>query len=83
MPSIVLDESVRSEQKSINNSKRSNVIMETIDILNDKKHVSESFDQPASSKRSNFEEMDQFKILQTEDERQNMSMRRNNFETYN
>lgn len=52
-------------------------------MLNDKKHVSESFDQPASSKRSNFEEMEQMKILQTEDERQNMSMRRNNFETYN
>jgi len=37
--------------------------METIDMFNDKKHVSESFDQPASSKRSNFEEMEQMKIL--------------------
>ena len=65
----MLDELNRSENKSINNSKRSNVIIEAIDILNDKKHVSESFDQPASSKRSNFEEMEQVKILQTEDER--------------
>ena len=50
--------------------------MDAIEIMNDNKHVSESFDQPASSKRSNFEEMEQVKILQTEDERESMSMRR-------
>ena len=43
--------------------------METIDILNDKKPISESFDQPASSKKSNFEEAEHVKILQTEDDR--------------
>ncbi len=57
--------------------------METLDVLNDKQH-SESFDQPKSTSSKHIEELDQAKVyLQTEDENQNMSMRRNNFEVYN
>lgn len=58
--------------------------METIDMMNDGHKVSQSFNHSHSKNSNHFEEINQSKkILQTEDERESMSVRRNNFEAYN
>ena len=59
LPNIAL--SPNESFRSVNKSKRSNVIMENLDFLNDKQH-SESFDHPKSTNSKHIEELDQAKV---------------------